>query len=304
MNETSNMNSTSSTGGVCSSCLKEMPMAMPLSSTNPSSMLCSNCLTEYVDQQQFTSDLSKKFPLLPSVSSVQQQQQQHHSSIFPPHFSSPSSSSASSTSSSISSTNRRFSVFDPFTSGSSSNSQYPFLPPMTDYNPTLSLSTPTSSTNIFETHTTPSTPNDFVHYFHQFLQGTHPSTSDRDSPSSSIHSNDISQSILPHAHGMYPSSSSSMDLAPLNRPGPNDLPSSFCCFANNRPYAYCLDCETSLCEQCALVHPKILGFKNHRQQLLSSQTQPTPRSVIGQSIRPAHDPLSSGTGSDVHLSPY
>jgi hypothetical protein len=267
MNETSNMNS-GSTGGVCSSCLKEMPMVMALSSTNPLSKLCSNCMTEFVDQQHFSSDMNSKFPLLPlSQPNIHQQTQ----SIHQPHFSSLSSSSASSTSSSISSTNRRLSAFDPFTSGN--YSQNPFLQPFTDLNNTFS---PLPSTNLNNELDSTTTTNEFMRYFHQFLQGTN---SDRDSPASSIQSTDLPQSLLPRQH-----SSSFSHLST------NDLPSSFCCFANNPPYTYCLECETSLCEKCALTHPKILGFKDHRQQLLSSQINNNNRSVIGQ------PPLSSNTG--------
>ncbi|CAF5173453.1 unnamed protein product, partial [Rotaria sp. Silwood1] len=91
MNETSNMNS-GNTGGVCSSCLKEMPIVMASSSNNPLSKLCSNCMTEFVDQQRFSSDINNKFPLLPPTQSIlnnqqQQQQQQQAQSIFQPHFS-------------------------------------------------------------------------------------------------------------------------------------------------------------------------------------------------------------------------
>ncbi|CAF4763444.1 unnamed protein product, partial [Rotaria socialis] len=59
MNETSNING-SSTGGVCSSCLKEMPLVMTSSSL---SRLCSNCITEFIDpQQQFSLPMNNKFP--------------------------------------------------------------------------------------------------------------------------------------------------------------------------------------------------------------------------------------------------
>ena len=258
INEISKMNS-SSTGGVCSSCLKEMPVVMTTSSlTNPLSKLCSNCMTEFVDQQHFTSTMNNKFPLLPSSQSFHQA-----STILPSHFSSLPSSSASSTSSSISSSNRRSSAFDPFTSGNSP--QNLFLHPFTDFNHTLSPLTSNNFPNDFDPlrTTTTSTSNDFMRFF---LNGNHP-TSDRDSPASSIQSNDFSQSLFSRTH--------------TNRLSTNDLPSSFCCFANNPPYTYCLDCETSLCEKCALTHPKIVSFKDHRQQLLSSPIT-NPRSVIGQ----------------------
>lgn len=315
MNETSNINS-SSTGGVCSSCLKEMPLIMTSSS---SSRICSNCITEFIDpQQQLSSDLNTKFPLFSSTSQSlssllqpqqqqqqqqlqQQQQQQQHQfsqSLLQQHFS-PLSSSSASSSSSISSSNRRSSGFDPFSSSNDYKSS--FLNPLADLNNAfLPLN---SSNNDFD-----STTNDFMRYFHNFLNGNsnnsnHQNITDRDSPASSIQSNDFSPlfgSSLPSTQNHLPSHSflqrqhsgfSSMDSttsstpSSLNRLSTNELPSSFCCFANNPPYTYCLDCETSLCEKCALSHPKILGFKDHRQQLLSSQTNTTPRSVIGQPIR-------------------
>jgi tripartite motif-containing protein 71 len=262
MNETSNMNS-GSTGGVCSSCLKEMPIVMASSSNNPLSKLCSNCMTEFVDQQNFSCGMNNKFPLLPPSQLLLNNQQQNQS-IHQPHFSSLPSSSASSTSSSVSSTNRRLSAFDPFTSGNIS--QNPFFHPFTDLNnTTFSPLTSTNFNNDFESQRTIATPttNDFMRYF---LNGNN-HNSDRDSPASSIQSTDFSQSLFSRQHS--------------NRLSTNDLPSSFCCFANNPPYTYCLDCETSLCEKCALTHPKILGFKDHRQQLLSSQINNT-RSIIGQ----------------------
>lgn len=267
INELSKMNSPS-TGGVCSSCLKEMPVVMATTSlTSPLSKLCSNCMTEFVDQQQqqFPSNLNTKFPLLPSS--------QSSSSIVQPHFSSLPSSSASSTSSSVSSSNRRSSTFDPFTSGNSP--QNLFLHPFTDFNHTLS---PLSSNN-FPSDFDPlrTTNNDFMRFF---LNGN-PSHSDRDSPASSIQSNDFSQSFFSRTHP--------------NRLSTNELPSSFCCFASNPPYTYCLDCETSLCEKCALTHPKIVSFKDHRQQLLSSQIN-NPRSVIGQPPLPPSSSFASNTG--------
>ena len=254
MNETSNMNS-GSTGGVCSSCLKEMPVVMATSSiNNPLSKLCSNCTTEFVDQQHFSLGMNTKFPLLP-LNNPQQQ----NSSIVQPHFSSLPSSSASSTSSSVSSTNRRLSAFDPFTSGSSSHN--PFLHPFNDLNNTFSPLSTTNFNNDFDSlRTATPTTNDFMRFF---LNGTN-HTSDRDSPTSSIQSTDFSQSLFSRQNS--------------NRLSTNELSSSFCCFANNPPYTYCLDCETSLCEKCALKHPKILGFKDHRQQLLSSPIRP----IIGQ----------------------
>ena len=311
MNETSNMNS-NTTGGVCSSCLKEMPMVMS-SANNPLSKLCSNCMTEFVDQQHLSSELNNKLPFLPSPQSYltlqtqqqhphpqqqqQQQQQQQMSSMFSSHFSSLPSSSASSTSSSMSST-RRFSGFDPFSS-SGSNAEHSFLQPFTDFHTTFSPPTPTSLSNPHAASSTNAS-NEFMHYFHQFLHGAsqHPA-SDRDSPASSVQSNDFSQSFFAPAqssgtHGVYsPLSSSSMDFLASNRLPTNDLPSSFCCFENNTPYTYCLECETSLCEKCALMHPKILGFKNHRQQLLSSTFNPNGRtqSIIGQPIRSAQSTL-------------
>jgi hypothetical protein len=268
MNETSNMNS-GSTGGVCSSCLKEMPVVMATSSlNNPLSKLCSNCMTEFVDQQHFPSGMNNKFPLLPpsqlslNNNNHHQQQQQQNQSILQPHFSSLPSSSASSTSSSVSSTNHRSSAFDPFTSGNSS--QNPFLHPFTDLNNTFSPLSTTNFNNDFDSlRTATPTTNDFMRFF---LNGTN-HTTDRDSPTSSIQSTDFSQSLFSRQNS--------------SRLSTNDLPSSFCCFANNSPYTYCLDCETSLCEKCALTHPKILGFKDHRQQLLSSQLN-NPRPIIGQ----------------------
>lgn len=139
-----------------------------------------------------------------------------------------------------------------------------------------------------------------MRYFHQFLHGAtqHPA-SDRDSPASSVQSNDFSQSFFAPqqssgTHGVYsPLSPSSLDFIASNRLPTNDLPSSFCCFENNTPYSHCLECETSLCEKCALMHPQILGFKNHRQQLLSSPFNSNGRtqSVIGQPIRSAQHTL-------------
>jgi hypothetical protein len=310
MNETSNING-SSTGGVCSSCLKEMPIIMTSSS---SSRLCSNCITEFIDPQlQFSSDMNSKFPLFPSSQSMQQQQQQSSQSINQPHFS-PLSSSSASSSSSISSTNRRFSAFDPFTSGNDLKSN--FLHPFTDLNnafqPLNSSSNLNTNNNELE-----STTADFMRYFHHFLNGNnHNNIGDRDSPASSIQSNDFSplfpsslptnnnnnnnnhlpsHSLLQRQHSAFSSLDSTTSSTPsLNRLSTNDLPSSFCCFANNPPYTYCLECETSLCEKCALTHPKILGFKDHRQQLLSSQFN-TNRSTIG------HQSLSPNTGKFISI---
>ncbi|CAF1058070.1 unnamed protein product [Rotaria sordida] len=275
MNETSNMNS-GNTGGVCSSCLKEMPIVMASSSNNPLSKLCSNCMTEFVDQQRFSSDMNNKFPLLPPTQSLlnnqtQQQQQQQVQSIFQPHFSSLPSSSASSTSSSVSST-RRLSAFDPFISGNIS--QNPIHHPLTDLNTTYSPLISTNFKTDFDlTTTTTTTSNDFMRFFPNFLNGNN-HNSDRDSPTSSIPSHDLSQTLFSR---QQPTISSST----LNRLSTNDRPSSFCCFANNPPYTYCLDCEITLCEKCALTHPKILSFKDHRQQLLTSQFNNN-RSIIGQ----------------------
>jgi len=74
------------------------------------------------------------------------------------------------------------------------------------------------------------------------------------------------------------------------------LSTSFCCFANNPPFTYCLDCETSLCEKCALTHPKIFTFKDHRQQLLSST-----RSNHNQTSIPTNNrlPPPSSTSNDL-----
>ncbi len=300
------MNS-SSTGGVCSSCLKEMPIILTSSS---SSRLCSNCITEFVDpqQQQFSSDMNNKFPLFPSPQSLfsmqQQQQQQASQSMMQPHFS-PLSSSSASSSSSISSTNRRFSAFDPFTSGNDFKTN--FLHPLTDLNNAFSPINSSNSMNNNNNNDLESTTADFMRYFHHFLNGNPPNhIADRDSPASSIQSNDFSplfasslpntnhhlpsQSILQRQHSAFSSLDSTNSSTPsLNRLPTNDLPSSFCCFANNPPYTYCLDCETSLCEKCALTHPKILGFKDHRQQLLSSPLS-NPRSIIGQPTRQAPPP--------------
>jgi len=260
MNDTpSNMNS-SNAGGVCSSCLKEMPTVMA-SSNNPASKLCSNCMTEFVDQQHFSSGMNNKFPLLPPSQLLLNNQQQNQS-IVQPHFSSLPSSSASSTSSSVSSTNRRLSAFDPFTSGNIS--QNPFLHSFNDINNSTFL--PFNNDLESQRTLTTSTTNDFMRYF---FNGNNNHNNDRDSPASSIQSTDFSQSLFSRQNS--------------NRLSTNDLPSSFCCFANNSPYTYCLDCETSLCEKCALIHPKILGFKDHRQQLLSSQlNNNNSRSIIGQ----------------------
>ena len=294
MNETSNINS-GSTGGVCSSCLKEMPII----TTSSSSRLCSKCITEFVDPQlQFSSDMNSKFPLFPSPLNVQQQQQQQPA--VQPHFS-PLSSSSASSSSSISSTNRRFSAFDPFTSGNDFKSN--FLHPLTDLNNAFQ---PLNSSNFNgQNNDSESTTADFMRYFHHFLNGNNQNhIADRDSPASSTQSNDFSplfgsslptnnthipsHSLLQRQHSAFSSLDSTTSSTPsLNRLSANDLPSSFCCFANNPPYTYCLECETSLCEKCALTHPKILGFKDHRQQLLSSQLNNT-RSIIGQ---PARQPL-------------
>jgi hypothetical protein len=106
-----------------------------------------------------------------------------------------------------------------------------------------------------------------MRYFHNFLNGNN-HNNDRESPSSSIPNTDFTQSLFSRQHSICSTSS------PLN-----NLPSSFCCFANNPPYTYCLECETSLCEKCALTHPKILGFKDHRQQLLSSQGNNNSRTI-------------------------
>jgi hypothetical protein len=330
MNETSNISS-STTGGVCSSCLKEMPIVMTSSS---SSRLCSNCITEFIDpQQQFSSDMNNKFPLFPSSQSLlslqqQQQQQQQSQSMIQSHFSPLSSSSASSTSSSISSTNRRFSTFDPFTSGNDLKTN--FLHPLTDLNNAFS---PLTSSNLNHNNNdfeSTATTTDFMRYFHHFLNGNNQNNiGDRDSPSSSIQSNDfspllasslpnnnhhsLSQSLLQRQHSAFSSLDSTTSSTPsLNRLSTNDLPSSFCCFANNPPYTYCLECETSLCEKCALTHPKMLGFKDHRQQLLSSSqfhNNNNSRSIIGQPPRqqqqpqppPSADILPAGTGKVLFL---
>ncbi len=320
MNETSNIHS-SSTGGVCSSCLKEMPIIMTSSS---SSRLCSNCITEFLDpQQHFSSEMNNKFPLFPSSQSLinmqpqqqQQQQQQQSQSITQPHFS-PLSSSSASSSSSNSSTNRRFSAFDPFTSGNDFKTN--FLHPYTDLNNAFS---PINASNLNNNNNDlESTTADFMRYFHHFLNGNNQNhIGDRDSPASSIQSNDFSplfgtslpannnhlpsQSLLQRQHSAFSSLDSTTSSTPsLTRLSTNDLPSSFCCFANNPPYTYCLECETSLCEKCALTHPKILGFKDHRQQLLSSQlnnnNNNNTRSIIGQPARqpPPPDILPPGAG--------
>ena len=264
MNDSSNMNS-GSTGGVCSSCLKEMPIVMASSSNNPLSKFCSNCMTEFVDQQNYSSDMNNKFPLLPPSQSLLNNQQTQ--SLYQPHFSSLPSSSASSTSSSVSSTNRRLSAFDPFISGNIS--QNPFLHTFTDLNNPFLPLTPTSFNNDFESTTT----NNFMRYFHNFLNGNN-HNNDRDSPSSSIQNTDFTQSLLSRQHSTGSSSST------------NNPASSFCCFTNNPPYTYCLECETSLCEKCALTHPKILGFKDHRQQLLSSQGNNSRTMIRPESISP------------------
>lgn len=328
MNETSNISS-NSTGGVCSSCLKEMPLIMTSSS---SSRLCSNCISEFIDPQQpFSLSLNNKFPLFSSsqpLPSTQQHQQQQSQSLIQPHFSPLSSSSASSTSS-LSSTNRRFSAFDPFTSGNDIKSS--FLNPFNDFNnafSTLSSSNLTNNNSDFE-----NTTSDFMRYFHNFLNGNnHNNIGDRDSPTSSIQSNDFpplfaststnnnnnhlpSQSLLQRQHSVFSSIDSTTSSTPsLNRSLTNDLPSTLCCFANNPPYTYCMDCETSLCEKCALTHPKMLGFKDHRQQLLSSQLSinnhnnniNTTRSIIGQPPRQQPpDILPLGAGKFVcHLNIY
>ncbi|CAF0801998.1 unnamed protein product [Rotaria sp. Silwood1] len=318
MNETSNISS-SSTGGVCSSCLKEMPLIMTSSS---SSRLCSNCITEFIDpQQQFSSHINNKFPLFPSSQPLlnmqqHQQQQQQSQSIMQTNFSPLSSSSASSTSS-ISSNNRRFSAFDPFTSGNDIKTS--FLHPFTDINNAFSTLNSSNLTNNNNNNNNDfeSTTSDFMRYFHNFLNGNnHNHIGDRDSPTSSVQSNDFSplfasnstnnnnnnnnhlpsQSVLQRQHSAFSSIDSTTSSTPsLNRSSTNDLPSTLCCFGNNPPYTYCIDCETSLCEKCALTHPKMLGFKDHRQQLLSSQLNinnpnNNSRSIIGQPSRQQSTP--------------
>lgn len=282
MNETSNMNSIS-TGGVCSSCLKEMPLVTSSNNVNNNSLtkLCSNCINEFVDQQQISSDLNKKYPFvpasqtminLPTNSQLNSQAMSSNPSMVTSHFSSLPSSSASSTSSSISSSHRRFSGFDPFLSiHPNSNS---LMANFNDFNGNYSNFPLNNRSNLLETNPTnansPTTnttiSNDFFRNFHQIFNGT--TNGGRDSPgnSNSLPNNDLSSNFLssssPFVQGNFPLSN--------NRSSSNDVPSSFCCFANNPPYTYCVDCESSLCEKCALIHPKILGFKNHRQQLLSS----------------------------------
>ncbi|CAF1661252.1 unnamed protein product, partial [Adineta ricciae] len=248
MNETSNMNS-ANTGGICSSCLKEMPMNSGSSANHPLSRFCSSCMTEFIDQQH-------QFPLFPSSSSSQPlpNHSQQTQSIFPSHFSSLPSSSASSTSSSVSSSNRRLSAFDPFLSGNSSHN--PFLHLSTDLNHTFPPLTPTTFANDFESTT--NITNDFMRFF---LNGNN-STNDRDSPAGSTQSNtDFSRTLM------------------------LQQPATLCCFTNNLPYTFCLDCDSTLCEKCALAHRKILGFKDHRQQLLSSSqfaNNHHTRSMVGQ----------------------
>ena len=280
------------TGGVCSSCLKEIPLVMVSSSAslyNPQSKLCSNCMTEVIDQQHFPSDVNNKFPPLLSSQTLLNDQKQKTQSLFHSSFSSLPSSSASSTSSSISSTNRRLSTFDPFTSGNVS--QNSFLHPLIDVNNTFSPLITTNFKNDFElitspppplatkattTTTVPTATNDIMRFFPDYLNGNN-HNSDRDSPTSSIQSNDFPQNLFPRPHSLISSSS-------LNHLSANGLPSSFCCFANNPLYTYCFECETPLCEKCALTHPKILGFKDHRQQLLTPQYQNTRSSVGQQSV--------------------
>jgi len=290
---------TTSTGGVCSSCLKEMPLLL----TSPSATkLCSNCITEFVDPHlsPFSSDLHGKFSLFPSsppVSNVQQQQQQT-SSLLQTHFSPLSSSSASSTSSSVSSNNRRFSGFDPFTSLQSSNDLNSVFSPLSSSTHNNNNNN-NNNTNDFDGNSS----NDFMRYFHHFLNGNH--FNDRDSPSSSVQSNDVSpllasslssttnqsQSFFQRQHSAFSSLESTTSTSPTsNRLPLNDLPSSFCCFANNPPYTYCLECETSLCEKCALTHPKMFGFKDHRQQLLSTTTSSMTNSRPTAPIRPPTSP--------------
>ena len=341
MNESSNTNG-SSTGGVCSSCLKEMPLIMTSSSSSSSSssLLCSNCISEFIDPQlPFSSDMNSKFPLFPSsqpLLSMQQQQYQQHQSqsmVQQPHFSPLSSSSASSTSS-ISSSNRRFSAFDPFTSGNDfkTNIFHPFSDLNHAFQPLNSTNNTHNNNNNNDLDSTATS--DFMRYFHHFLNGNNNSNNnnhitDRDSPASSIQSNDFSplfgsslpttnnhlpsHSLLQRQHSAFSSLDSTTSSTPsLNRLSANDLPSSFCCFANNPPYTYCLDCETSLCEKCALTHPKILAFKDHRQQLLSSSSSSSstpmnnnnhnnPRSIIGQPARTSSDSLPSNAGNESRL---
>ena len=295
MNDTSNMNSSNTTGGVCSSCLKEMPIIMTSSS---SSRLCSNCLNEFVESQ---SDINGKFSFFSSPIQPPIQQQQHHqattSSLIQPHISSLSSSSASSTSS-VTSSNRRPSAFDPFSSGNDFKTN--LFHSFNDLNNVFSPLPSSNSFNHSNNNELDSSAMDFMRYFHNFMNGNNgKSLDDRDSPASSVQSNDFSpllsstlpsnssQSFLQRQHSGFSSLDSPTSSSPsVNRLSANELPSSFCCFANNPPYTYCLDCETSLCEKCALAHPKMLGFKDHRQQLLSSsQVNSTNRSVIGQPIR-------------------
>jgi hypothetical protein len=239
-----------STGGICSSCLKEIPANSGSSLNHPLARFCSNCMTDFLDPQQ-------SFPLFTTPQSVA-----HHpppaSSIFPSHFSSLPSSSASSTSSSVSSSNRRLSAFDPFATGNPS--QNPFLHLATDFNHTVSPLTPTSFNSDSEL-TGNIAAQDFMRYFHGFSNGNNHPSHDRDSPASSIQSNDLARALVSHQ------------------------PTTFCCFANNPPYTFCLECDTSLCEKCALTHPKIPVFKDHRQQLLSATPFPhnqNTRSVIEQ----------------------
>jgi len=259
-------------------------------SNNQLSKLCSNCLTEFLDQQQISSDLNSKLPFYPplippsssssssttAIGTIPSSTQSlfnlpigppssstaiasiptPSSNIFPSQFSSLPSSSASSTSSSISSSQRRLSVLDPF---SSTHHHHlltnPNLPSLlsSDFNTTF----PSTNTNDF----------------HSFLNGTIATTSERESPASSVQSSDLTPTLFQ---------------------------SSFCCFANQPAYSYCLDCETSLCEKCALIHPKISGFKTHRQQFLSSTNNSfsKTRSVIGRTSTNDLFPPPSSTSND------
>lgn len=234
MNETSNMNS-GSTGGICSSCLKEIPLNAGSSSSHPLARLCSACMVESLDPQQSCSLFTAPQPVA--------HPQPPMSSIFPAHFSSLPSSSASSTSSSVSSSNRRMSAFDPFATGSPSHN--PLLQLATDFNHAFPPLTLTNFNNDLES-SSHNAAQDFMRYFHGFPNGNNHPTVDRDSPLVSTPSNDLSRALAAHQ------------------------PSTFCCFANNPPYTFCLECDSSLCEKCALTHPKILGFKDHRQQLLTT----------------------------------
>ncbi|CAF1008126.1 unnamed protein product [Didymodactylos carnosus] len=133
---------------------------------------------------------------------------------------------------------------------------------------TFSSSLPTNPTDFFQQQlqTIPSTT---TNVFHRQLSAF---SSFDDQNNSNYHHQQqtLESNKLVNGDNYSPYSSLVNNTLPVTTPNNNS--SLYCCFANNIPYTYCLDCETSLCEKCSNEHPRLTIFKDHRQQILPRQT--------------------------------